>query len=242
MFCGFLVFFSFSFFLGGGVVFGKGRRGGEVSHFTLFALVCRWVGGEGSGERWTEEGGSGEVISLNWRDRKFHVVNWRDTSTRISQVFLLCQTPSPSPPPPKKKPSAAHQHQSKIYSTSLTKTIFPFSPSEHDSFADVPWTNQLVAYVRQILAQARVKLVGVCFGHQIIGRAMGAKVGRNDNPAGWEVSVTDVDLTAEGRKVFDQGKDVLVSTVIFFVPPPPSSPRSLARNSHTGSPPPFFLK
>ncbi|KAL9007720.1 MAG: hypothetical protein Q9173_007077, partial [Seirophora scorigena] len=79
----------------------------------------------------------------------------------------------------------------------------------HDSFADVPWTNQLVAYVRQILAQARVRLVGVCFGHQIVGRAMGARVGRNDDPAGWEVSVTDVDLTAEGQKVFDEGKDVL---------------------------------
>ncbi|KAL9582703.1 MAG: hypothetical protein Q9212_003148 [Teloschistes hypoglaucus] len=78
---------------------------------------------------------------------------------------------------------------------------------EFDSFADIPWTNKLVDYVKEILAQDRVRLVGVCFGHQIIGRAMGARVGRNDSQ-GWEVSVTDVDLTAEGKELFD-GKDVL---------------------------------
>ncbi|KAI4268860.1 MAG: hypothetical protein L6R35_006721 [Caloplaca aegaea] len=85
--------------------------------------------------------------------------------------------------------------------------------SKFDSFADVPWTNSLVAYVRKILAQDRVKLVGVCFGHQIVGRAMGAKVGRNEGGSGWEVSVTDVHLTTEGIKVFDEEgkkkKDVL---------------------------------
>ncbi|KAL8902533.1 MAG: hypothetical protein Q9207_004609 [Kuettlingeria erythrocarpa] len=36
---------------------------------------------------------------------------------------------------------------------------------------------------------------------------MGARVGRNEEQ-GWEVSVTDVDLTSEGRKVFE-GKEVL---------------------------------
>lgn len=80
---------------------------------------------------------------------------------------------------------------------------------EYDSFASIPWTNQLVDFVKSILAQNRVKLVGVCFGHQIIGRAMGAKVGRNE-AQGWEVSVTDVDLTEQGKKVFE-GKDTLVS-------------------------------
>lgn len=39
---------------------------------------------------------------------------------------------------------------------------------------------------------------------------MGAKVGRNV-AKGWEVSVTDVDLTTEGQNYFKkEGKDVLV--------------------------------
>ncbi|KAL8930929.1 MAG: hypothetical protein Q9208_000030 [Pyrenodesmia sp. 3 TL-2023] len=83
--------------------------------------------------------------------------------------------------------------------------------SKFDSFANIPWTNQLVDFVKKILAQDRVKLVGVCFGHQIIGRAMGARVGRNEEQ-GWEVSVTDVDLTSEGQKVFE-GKEVLVGSL-----------------------------
>ncbi|KAL8850018.1 MAG: hypothetical protein Q9221_005035 [Calogaya cf. arnoldii] len=74
--------------------------------------------------------------------------------------------------------------------------------------SSIPWINSLVDFVKQVLEQDRVKLVGVCFGHQIIARAMGAKVGRNISK-GWEVSVVDVDLTTEGKEIFKNGKDVL---------------------------------
>jgi len=50
-------------------------------------------------------------------------------------------------------------------------------------------------------------LVGICFGHQILGRALAAKVGRN--PEGWEVAVSKISLTDKGRKIF--GGDSLVS-------------------------------
>lgn len=51
-----------------------------------------------------------------------------------------------------------------------------------------------------------MRILGICFGHQIIGRALEAKVGRSD--AGWEIAVCDMDLTEEGKKLF--GKDKLV--------------------------------
>ncbi|KAI4214953.1 MAG: hypothetical protein LQ351_002668 [Letrouitia transgressa] len=73
--------------------------------------------------------------------------------------------------------------------------------SKFNAFDDTPWVLRLVDYVKDVLAQRRVRLVGVCFGHQIIGRAMGAPVGRSEGGA-WEVSVCDVQLTAEGTKVF----------------------------------------
>jgi GMP synthase-like glutamine amidotransferase len=57
-----------------------------------------------------------------------------------------------------------------------------------------------VEFTKTVLAQQRVRLVGVCFGHQIIGRALDVKVDRSDR--GWEVSVTDVDLTEKGRELF----------------------------------------
>ncbi|MCJ1283219.1 hypothetical protein MMC26_002547 [Xylographa opegraphella] len=77
--------------------------------------------------------------------------------------------------------------------------------SRYDSFADIPWVNRLVEVTRQILAQDRVRIIGVCFGHQIVGRAMGVKVGRSNR--GWEASVCEVELTAKGKELF--GKDTL---------------------------------
>jgi GMP synthase-like glutamine amidotransferase len=61
--------------------------------------------------------------------------------------------------------------------------------------------------VKKVLAQDRVRLIGVCFGHQIIGRALDQKVGRSDR--GWEVSVTPMQLSAKGKELF--GVEELVS-------------------------------
>lgn len=63
-------------------------------------------------------------------------------------------------------------------------------------------------FTREVLKQDRIRMVGVCFGHQIIGRALDVKVDRSDR--GWEISVTDVKLTEQGRRLF--GIDELVST------------------------------
>ncbi|KKZ64757.1 hypothetical protein EMCG_09335 [[Emmonsia] crescens] len=65
---------------------------------------------------------------------------------------------------------------------------------------------RLVDFTSKILAQDRVRIIGVCFGHQIIGRALGVKVGPNEG--GWEVAVHDMDLTDKGKELF--GVDKLV--------------------------------
>lgn len=51
-----------------------------------------------------------------------------------------------------------------------------------------------------MVAQDRVRVIGVCFGHQILGRALGAKVGRSD--VGWEAAVHPLTLTEKGKEVF----------------------------------------
>ena len=51
-----------------------------------------------------------------------------------------------------------------------------------DSFSDEAWAVELRSRVTQLLA-ARKKMVGVCFGHQLIGLCMGAPVARA--PQGW---------------------------------------------------------
>lgn len=77
--------------------------------------------------------------------------------------------------------------------------------SKYTAYDNDPWILGLVEYTKKVLDQRRVRIIGVCFGHQIVGRAMGAKVGRME---GWEASVMAVDLTKKGQEIF--GKTAMV--------------------------------
>jgi GMP synthase-like glutamine amidotransferase len=78
--------------------------------------------------------------------------------------------------------------------------------SKHNSFDNDPWIIKLVDFCKVVLEQNRVRIIGICFGHQILGRALGSEVGRSDK--GWEISVTPIELTAKGQELF--GQDTLV--------------------------------
>lgn len=92
----------------------------------------------------------------------------------------------------------------------ITKKLTVISSSiEKNAFDNDPWILKLVEFTKTVLAQNRVRLIGVCFGHQIIGRALDSKVGRGDK--GWEISVTPMTLTSKGREIFG-----VESLVCFF--------------------------
>ncbi|KAI8628175.1 putative class I glutamine amidotransferase [Xylariaceae sp. FL1651] len=76
--------------------------------------------------------------------------------------------------------------------------------SKHNAFDKDEWIVNLVQYTKRCLEGGRIRVIGVCFGHQIIGRALGAKLGRNTR--GWEISVVEHQLTDEGKKVFGMEK------------------------------------
>ena len=54
--------------------------------------------------------------------------------------------------------------------------------SKADSFSDEPWVKTLREHVTALLQQQK-KLLGICFGHQLIACCLGADVGRA--PQGW---------------------------------------------------------
>lgn len=90
--------------------------------------------------------------------------------------------------------------------------------SKYNAFDDDDWIVTLVEFVRKALVHERVRVVAVCFGHQIVARAMGTLVARSDQ--GWEVSVVETKLTEKGRELF--GRDTLVSIadllfILFFL-------------------------
>jgi GMP synthase-like glutamine amidotransferase len=73
--------------------------------------------------------------------------------------------------------------------------------SKFSAYEQLPWIHRLIEYVRTVLAtQGRIKVIGVCFGHQIVSAALGLPV--RAAPAGWEVSVVPIKLTARGQEVF----------------------------------------
>ncbi|ROT42233.1 glutamine amidotransferase class-I [Sodiomyces alkalinus F11] len=72
--------------------------------------------------------------------------------------------------------------------------------SKHNAFDDEPWISDLVNYTRSCIQGGRIRVIGVCFGHQIVGRTLGVPVQRSDK--GWEVAVVEVDLTETGKSLF----------------------------------------
>lgn len=89
--------------------------------------------------------------------------------------------------------------------------------SKHSAFENDEWIVTLAEFVRKAIREGdagtgkgrTIKVIGVCFGHQIIGRALGQVVERNEK--GWEVSVTSVGLREAGRQLFGEGREELVS-------------------------------
>ncbi|KAL8822661.1 MAG: hypothetical protein Q9191_006606 [Dirinaria sp. TL-2023a] len=72
--------------------------------------------------------------------------------------------------------------------------------SRFSAYDDIEWIDKLVEYVRQVLAHHHVTIIGLCFGHQIVGRALGAKGAINS--LGYEMSVCKVDMLPLGAKMF----------------------------------------
>lgn len=73
---------------------------------------------------------------------------------------------------------------------------FVITGSRYSVYDDVPWIRELETCVRRI-QEAGSRLLGVCFGHQVIARALGGEV--DLNPAGWDAGVRPVRLTDAGR-------------------------------------------
>lgn len=62
---------------------------------------------------------------------------------------------------------------------------------------DDDWMARLLDTVREVHAR-QIPLLGICMGHQVVALALGGEVGVNPN--GWEMGLTSIDLTPEGRR------------------------------------------
>jgi GMP synthase-like glutamine amidotransferase len=66
--------------------------------------------------------------------------------------------------------------------------------SRHSVNDDEPWIRALEGFVREVAA-ADVPFIGICFGHQMLAKALGGSVVRSKQ--GWGVGVKEVDVLPE---------------------------------------------
>ncbi|CAL8462667.1 g2200 [Coccomyxa elongata] len=69
------------------------------------------------------------------------------------------------------------------------------SGSHYSAYEDVPWINDLVTWLRDFVErQHSTRIVAVCFGSQVLARALGGKVGKNPSQR-FVLTVEELHLT-----------------------------------------------
>ena len=106
------------------------------------------------------------------------------------------------------------------------------TPSRHSVWDPEPWIAEAQRFVAELLARER-PYVGICFGHQLLARALGAEVRRA--PGGWEVGAHRYRIELHRRWMQPAlGAVRLLASHEDQVVAPPSGTELLAR-SETGS-------
>ncbi|MBA1190232.1 amidotransferase [Pseudomonas entomophila] len=77
--------------------------------------------------------------------------------------------------------------------------------SKADSFGDDPWIQTLKVYLRSLYARGE-KLLGVCFGHQLLALVLGGQAGRA--PQGWGVGVHRYTLDAHAPGMDEEASEL----------------------------------
>lgn len=88
---------------------------------------------------------------------------------------------------------------------------FPANICDFDGYLLTGSTNgayELISWIEKLrerlvdIRRAKIPLVGVCFGHQLIAHALGGKAAKNQN--GWELGTASFPLSQKGRKRLQQ--------------------------------------
>lgn len=102
--------------------------------------------------------------------------------------------------------------------------------SSHSVYEDIDWIHQLASFVRQ-LNEHQKKLVGICFGHQMIAHALGGRVERAESGWGIGIKSSEVKSTKAWMQPVQQEYNLLLSHQDQVMTLPPNG-EVLAGNAH----------
>ena len=71
------------------------------------------------------------------------------------------------------------------------------SGSKYSVYDDIKWIKKAISFLA-LLIKEKKPILGICFGHQLIAKALGADVIKN--PLGWELGSYMISLTEKGSK------------------------------------------
>lgn len=102
--------------------------------------------------------------------------------------------------------------------------------SKSSVYDDKTWIRDLEAFVRKLHAEHR-RIVGICFGHQLVARALGGNVAKS--PKGWGVGIHTYDLADSALSADGAGNTVqLLASHQDQVMTAPEGAEVIARNDH----------
>ena len=106
---------------------------------------------------------------------------------------------------------------------------FIITGSKSSVYDDKQWIRDLEALIQKLHAK-RKKMVGICFGHQIIAKALGGEVSKSDK--GWGVGIHTYDLDKAPFAGVDDGQLKLVVSHQDQVHELPPGARNVVSNAH----------
>jgi GMP synthase-like glutamine amidotransferase len=77
--------------------------------------------------------------------------------------------------------------------------------SKASVYDDFPWIRQLVSFI-QLLDKRKKKLIGICFGHQLIAMARGGKVEKSDK--GWGIGIAQNRIISHPEWLHDDSSNI----------------------------------
>lgn len=106
---------------------------------------------------------------------------------------------------------------------------FLITGSKSSVYDDKPWIRELEAFVRRLRDEG-CKVIGICFGHQMIARALGGRVEKSDK--GWGVGIHQYRITDDSLQDGEGGSFRLLASHQDQVLALPPDARVVAENEH----------